>query len=207
MIWRKPPLKFKLYLSDAVWEVPAAKNECFLTFDDGPHPETTPFILEELAQYNFKATFFCLGKQVAAHPRLFDAIIEAGHAVGNHTYSHLNCWSLNNKSAYLEDVAKAQQLINSKLFRPPYGRLFAPEYKALQKDYKIVMWSFMPEDFRIDLPSQKILKRLLENIGKRNNIVLHENDKSKQHLKNILPTYLKALHEQGFQLKTLEHVN
>ncbi|MEZ5024179.1 MAG: polysaccharide deacetylase family protein [Chitinophagales bacterium] len=154
MFWIKPPLFIKPYLHDALWQVKTNEKVIYLTFDDGPHPETTPFILDLLAEYNFTATFFCLGKNVEKNPELFDRMMKEGHAVGNHSYSHLNAWNTDSKD-YLEDVAKAQALIQSNLFRPPYGRLMYPEWKQLKQQYKIVMWSLMPEDFRSDLTSEK----------------------------------------------------
>ncbi|MEZ5008393.1 MAG: polysaccharide deacetylase family protein [Chitinophagales bacterium] len=202
MFWIKPPLFIKPYLHDALWQVKTNEKVIYLTFDDGPHPETTPFILDLLAEYNFTATFFCLGKNVEKNPELFDRMMKEGHAVGNHSYSHLNAWNTDSKD-YLEDVAKAQALIQSNLFRPPYGRLMYPEWKQLKQQYKIVMWSLMPEDFRSDLTSEKILSRLTNNIGKRNIIVLHENDKSLKHIKQILPRYLSLLQSKGYQVKKL----
>jgi peptidoglycan/xylan/chitin deacetylase (PgdA/CDA1 family) len=141
MFWIKPPLFIKPYLHDALWQVKNNEKVIYLTFDDGPHRETTAFILDLLAQYSFTATFFCLGKNVEKHLELCDRMIKEGHAVGNHTYNHLNAWNTNTK-IYLEDVAKAQELIKSKIFRPPYGKLKFSEWRKLKQQYKIVMWSF-----------------------------------------------------------------
>ncbi|MCB0501739.1 MAG: polysaccharide deacetylase family protein [Bacteroidetes bacterium] len=206
MFWIKPPLRIKPYLHDALWQVKSNEKAIYLTFDDGPHPNTTPFILDLLAAHNFTATFFCLGQNVEKYPDLFERMKREGHSVGNHSYSHLNAWSTNT-DVYLEDVAKAQDLIQSRLFRPPYGKLMYPEWKLLKQQYSIVMWSLMPEDFREDISSEIILSRLSRNVGRRNIIVLHENDKSKNHIKQILPRYLSLIQSQEYQVKKLPNAN
>jgi peptidoglycan/xylan/chitin deacetylase (PgdA/CDA1 family) len=206
MFWIKPPLRFKPYLPNALWQMENAEKVIYLTFDDGPHPETTPFILDTLAKYNWTATFFCLGKQVEQHPDLYHQMISNHHAIGNHGYQHLNGWSTK-KSDYAADLQLAKKFISSNLFRPPYGKLSFGQNKMLQKEFKVVMWSLMPEDFRADLSSEIILDRLIENVGARNIVVLHENDKSKTHLLKILPQYLSFLYDHGFSVKKLPYVD
>jgi peptidoglycan/xylan/chitin deacetylase (PgdA/CDA1 family) len=204
MFWIKPPLRFKPYLSNALWQMESSEKVIYLTFDDGPHPNTTPFILEALAKYEFSATFFCLGHQVKKYPALFEAMQSQGHAIGNHGYHHLNGWMTNN-TAYIEDVQLAGKYIDSPLFRPPYGKLTLFQNKTLARNYKIVMWSLMPEDFRTDLNSDIIFDRLIENVGARNIVVLHENEKSAPHLLKILPQYLYFLNENGYSVKKLPY--
>jgi peptidoglycan-N-acetylglucosamine deacetylase len=122
-------------------------NSVYLTFDDGPHPETTPRILALLAKHDARATFFCLGRNAEKYPAVFDSIIEGGHAVGNHSWSHLNGW-VTPTGKYLEDVQRASGVISSKLFRPPYGRITPGQYRQLRKKYEIIMWTRQFADYR-----------------------------------------------------------
>ena len=119
----------------------------YLTFDDGPHPESTPRILELLAKHNALATFFCLGRNVEKHPSLYDSILAAGHAVGNHSYSHPNGWTTSTRR-YVADIDRAAIIISSNLFRPPYGRITPEQYWQLRKNYKIIMWTHQFSDYR-----------------------------------------------------------
>ncbi len=118
------PIIIQKLFPGVIWRIPNSENKVFLTFDDGPDPEGTPRILDILAKYDAKATFFCLGRQVEKYPTLFERILKEGHAVGNHTYSHLNGWTTANEK-YFEDIERANEIIGSKLFRPPYGRIKA----------------------------------------------------------------------------------
>jgi len=204
MFWIKPPLRFKPYLSNALWQMEETEKVIYLTFDDGPHPVTTPFILKALAQYDYTATFFCLGNQVEKHTALFEAMKTGGHAIGNHGYQHLNGW-LTSNTHYIENVQLAQKYLDSNLFRPPYGKLTFFQNKMLSHQFKVVMWGLMPEDFRTDLSSEIVLDRLIENVGARNIVVLHENEKSAPHLLKILPQYLSFLKENGYSVKKLPY--
>ncbi|MEO6868772.1 MAG: polysaccharide deacetylase family protein, partial [Ginsengibacter sp.] len=145
----KPPWLVKKYLNNCTWKIETDENELFLTFDDGPHPEVTPFVLQQLRNYNAKATFFCVGENVQKYFEVYKQIIEEGHAVGNHTYSHLNAWQAGDKK-YLEDVSRACKIIDSELFRPPYGRISRFQVKALHgANYNLntIMWSALSGDF------------------------------------------------------------
>src|SRR4051812_11800885 len=124
MYFVKAPRWLTLLYSNFVWEIPVEKDEkiLYLTFDDGPHPVATPFVLDTLKKYNAKATFFCIGNNVVTYPDVYKRSIEEGHTIGNHTYNHLNGWKVNDKE-YIDDILKAAEVIDSKLFRPPYGRI------------------------------------------------------------------------------------
>src|SRR5215207_3780732 len=128
------------------WEINTAEKNIYLSFDDGPEPTATLFVLEELKKYNAKASFFCIGKNVALYPEIYQRIIDAGHTVGNHTQHHLNGWKTRDEE-YIRDVKQASQTIHSKLFRPPYGRIKRSQAKQLQNDLKIVMWTVLSGDF------------------------------------------------------------
>jgi len=206
MFWVKTPALLGQVFQDAWWKITDHQNSVFLTFDDGPHPETTPFILDTLRNENAKATFFCTGKSVDAHPLLFKRIKDEGHAVGNHSYNHYHSWKTNAK-VFLDDIEKADEIIKSKLFRPPYGKLTRSQWLKLKKQYQVVMWSVMPHDYKADMPSDKVLHRLKEHSCEGDIVVLHENDKSKNHILNILPSYLRFLKEKGLTINRLPNAD
>ncbi len=202
MFWTKPPLILTQLFRQALWKIPTDEKVIYLTFDDGPHAILTPFIIDQLKQYNFSATFFCLGSSIEQHPDLFQQLKANGFGIGNHGYNHLSGWKTSTEK-YLIDIEKANQLMQSNLFRPPYGRLSWNQWKELKDQYKIVMWSVMPEDFREDLTEEAVFIRLKENIQPGNIMVLHENDKSLKHCKQILPRYLSLLKSKGYTVKKL----
>lgn len=126
---------------------PREKQAVYLTFDDGPHPETTPRILELLAKHDAKATFFCLGRNVEKYPAVYDSILAAGHSTGNHSWSHPNGWTTSTR-LYMKDVDRASGVIDSRLFRPPFGRITPGKWGQLRKKYEIIMWTRMFADYR-----------------------------------------------------------
>ena len=206
MFWIKPSAIFGQVFSEAWWRMPEEGQCVYITFDDGPHPESTPYILHQLKEFDMKATFFCLGRSVEEYPSLFEQILAEGHQTGIHSYNHLNGWKVD-KQTYLDDISRAETLINSKLFRPPYGKLSWSQWQALKSKYQIVMWSTMPEDFRSELPTKSIIQRLTSNVRSGDIVVLHENDKSLKHIHNTLPKYLNWLKTNGFTSKKLPHAD
>ena len=161
----KTPGWLKRIYDSYVWSIPVNDKILYLTFDDGPHPEATPFVLKELKQHNALATFFCIGKNVVSYPGIYKQIINEGHSVGNHTYNHLNGWKTSNDD-YLKDIALASHEIDSDLFRPPYGRITSFQAKNLKpamkgKDPKVIMWDVLSGDFDIDCTPQQCLSNVL----------------------------------------------
>lgn len=154
----------------ATFRMPETGKTLYLTFDDGPHPESTPRILEVLSNHNAKAAFFCLGSAVEKHPALYEMIISQGHSVGNHTYTHPNGW-LTGTNKYTTDVKKASSLIGSRLFRPPYGRITPMQYMQLKKDYKIIMWTRQFADYSKKFNPDKVT---LANLRGGDILVLHD---------------------------------
>lgn len=191
-----------IFFPSLIWHRYSKEKILYLTFDDGPHDHLTPFILKELKKYNAKATFFVIGKHVQKFADRFEDIIKDGHEIGNHTYHHKNGWLSTTKN-YTEDIQKCNKLINSKLFRPPYGRINPFQIKRLKKNYRIVMWDVLSWDFKQNLSAKKCFKRVKRKIKNGSIIVFHENDKSLTNVKYCIPKLLKHFTDLGYQFKTI----
>lgn len=204
-----PLLLRKLHAPGAVWEGPeTAEPTVYLTFDDGPHPEVTHFVLEQLDRYDASATFFCIGKNVVENPGLYERLARSRHAVGNHTYDHLD-GSKVSKEAYLADIAQAAAHIDSRLFRPPYGRIRWAQAKALRQHhlpYELVMWSLLSGDFDTDILPQKCLENVVFHAEPRSIIVFHDSLKAAPRLEYALPRALEHCHRQGWKMSVLPMV-
>lgn len=199
-----PPYLLRKFYSQLIWNFSAKKKCVYLTFDDGPIPEITPFVLAQLKQFNAKATFFCIGQNVEKHPELFQRIKSEGHAVANHTFNHLDGWKTKNE-VYLENVKLADKLIESKFFRPPYGRIKKSQIKFLtssiartQTPYKIIMWDVLSYDFDIKTSPQKCLANVTDYAKEGSIIVFHDSLKAKNNLEYSLPKTLKHFSDKGF---------
>jgi len=189
----------KLY-NRYIWDFSPSQKTIYLTFDDGPHPAATSFVLKELAKYNAKATFFCIGKNVAAHPEIYNRIIAENHAVGNHTHNHLNGWRTNIKQ-YVENILEAKPYINSMLFRPPYGKIKSSQVKLLSNLYpgfRIIMWSVLSADFDLTITPDKCLKNVLGNAKSGSIIVFHDSEKAFTNLEYTLPKVLEYFSKKGY---------
>lgn len=197
-----PRLLRKCFSKDLIWNVDTEHKSVFLTFDDGPNPQTTSVILEILDKFQVKATFFCLGKNCDQNPVLFDSIKKSGHAIGNHTYSHLNGWKTHTKD-YLSDIEKSNNIIASPLFRPPYGRIKPSQTSILRKKYFIVMWSILPGDFDMNMSPEKCLQNSLCYTKPGSIIVFHDSLKAIQKVTTVLPEFLKRTLDQGFSFHPL----
>ena len=160
MYFVKTPKIARAFNKKAIWNIPNNDKEVFLTFDDGPTPLITHHTLDILKKHQIKATFFCLGKQVEKHPEIFKKIIDEGHAVGNHSYSHLKGWTTKNEQ-YLEDVRKGEAIIKSNLFRPPYGKIKRSQVNLLNPQTKIILWDVLPGDFSPSNNVEKIISNTL----------------------------------------------
>jgi peptidoglycan/xylan/chitin deacetylase (PgdA/CDA1 family) len=191
------------------WFVKTEQNEIFLTFDDGPNPKETSFVLDLLKNFDAKATFFLVGENIRDHPGIVDKMIDEGHTVGNHTYHHLNGWH-SSTDEYLRNVDKCQQLIQSftetRLFRPPYGRMKRSQFKEIRKDYEIVMWNVLSGDFDRKLNVEKST-RTLKKTKKGGIVVFHDSVRSHQNLKQLLPGFLSYFQERNFTFKCLSTIN
>lgn len=178
----------------------------YLTFDDGPIPEATPFVLDQLAAYNAKATFFCVGENVKKYPKIYQRIIDEGHTVGNHTYNHLNGWFTKSEE-YIANAEKAAALIESRLFRPPYGKLKPKQYRALKEQYKIVMWDVLSMDYDSKISAEKCKQIVLQNSQLGSVIVFHDSVKSIEKLKTVLPQVLTYFNEKNWKMDSLKDLD
>jgi peptidoglycan-N-acetylglucosamine deacetylase len=191
-----PFLVKKLYPS-LTWHFPRKEKKIYFTFDDGPVPEITPWVLDQLAAYQAKATFFCLGKNVEKYPELYRRILAEGHTVGNHTHTHLNGWKCANDD-YYQDIEVAKTTISSSLFRPPYGKLRKSQIRDLRKKYRIVMWDVLSYDFDTSLSPRKCSSYVLKNAKNGSVVVFHDSLKAKQNLTGMLPLLLQKYAAAGF---------
>ncbi|HOP03632.1 MAG TPA: polysaccharide deacetylase family protein [Tenuifilaceae bacterium] len=203
MINLSPPKFFTNMFPGFIWSIPNENNNIYLTFDDGPTETVTPWVLDLLAKHNVKATFFCLGKKVEMHPEIFERIKNEGHAVGNHSYSHLKGWETPT-GQYIQDVDFANDLIGSKLFRPPYGRIKPAQSKLLRERYKIIMWDLLSMDY-----SRNTSRRRCANIVKNGMhsgaiIVFHDSKKAEKNLRYALPRVLEEAKNKGFKFDVIK---
>ena len=188
--------------SSIIWRKATINKEIWLTFDDGPHPEVTPWILSVLKEENVKATFFLLGEKIEEFPYLKTKILNEGHTIGNHSYSHQNGWTCNN-DIYFNDIDKCQKLMpENNLFRPPFGKITIPQLLRLRKIYKIVLWDVLSLDFQQNITPNKVEKNILRNTSNGSIIVLHNNKKSYKNLQPILSRTIQNLKKSGFNFST-----
>ncbi len=183
-----PVILPKLF-SGLLWHVPEKQKKIYFTFDDGPAPGITNWVLDLLKKYNAKATFFCLGKNVQNNRELFEKIMNDGHGVGNHTFNHLKGWRTNNK-AYFKDIDEANMLLNSKYFRPPYGKIKPTQVRVLKKKYKIVLWDVLSRDYDRGLDPQVCIKNVIKHAKPGSIVVFHDSYKAEKNLRAILPRLL-----------------
>jgi len=185
-----------------IWRKENNQNNIWLTFDDGPEPEVTPFILNILNEENVKATFFLIGHQMEKYPDLVKKIIINGHMIANHSYSHKNGWK-SNYATYIDDITKCQNLMpRNKLFRPPYGKIYPWQISSLKKKYKIILWDVLSWDFCLKNNPQQVKETILNNTNSGSIIVLHNNQKSFKNLKPILKETIQTLKQKGFFFST-----
>jgi len=205
---KTPRLLKKLY-PKLLWNVNKSARRIYLTFDDGPIPIVTPFVLNILNQYNAKATFFCIGDNVRKHPDVFEQVKNEGHAIGNHTYNHLKGWKTDD-NRYLENFLKADGLLQTNLFRPPYGRIKRSQIRLLQAAkpvLKIVMWSVLSGDFDITLKPEKCLENVLKSTGGGDIVVFHDSLKAFDRLQYVLPRAMEVWRREGFEFMALNFKN
>ncbi|UPQ80144.1 polysaccharide deacetylase family protein [Flavobacterium azooxidireducens] len=211
LLWIKTNPIIKNIFSNYIWNIPNSEKKVYLTFDDGPTPEITEWVLAQLKKYDFKATFFCIGNNIEKHPELFNQLIMDGHAIGNHTFNHVKGWNTPNKT-YLKEVEKCEGMIQhysinqnlSKLFRPPYGKIKPLQSRKLRKlGYKIIMWDVLSADYKQTITKEKCLENVVKNVESGSIIVFHDSIKAFPNLEYVLPKTLQFLSENGYQCEII----
>ena len=205
MYLHKTPMWVGKLFPDILWHINTEAKEIYLTFDDGPIPEVTHWVLEQLEQYNAQATFFMVGDNITKYQELFTEVINRQHTVGNHTFNHLNGWHTNDQT-YVENISKAEELLNNnsaKLFRPPHGKLKWSQYLNIKKSFKIVMWDVLSGDFDTTLSKEKCLQSSISATVPGSVIVFHDSAKTVAQLEYVLPRYLEHFTALDFKFKAL----
>ncbi len=202
MFIERPPILYRMLFSEALWRIPQKEKMVFLTFDDGPIPQVTPWVLDVLKQYNVPATFFCTGDNVARNPQLFDSLRAAGHQVGNHTMSHVKGLNMNTPD-YLRNIEKADDLIKSPLFRPPHGFIRPSQFAAIKEKYTTVMWDVVTRDYSNQLNGEQVLDNVRKYTRNGSIIVFHDSLKSEKNLRYALPRAIEWLLENGYRFGKL----
>ena len=192
-----------IYPKSLLWRVNTSRREVFLTFDDGPVPEITPLVLEILKKYNVKATFFCVGENVQKYPDVYNLLLNAGHAIGNHTFHHVKAWKTDYHS-YLSEVEQCNQLVKSKLFRPPHGQINRKIARKLNENFKVVMWSALTGDYDNKLSGEQCLNNAVKYTSPGSIIVFHDSLKARERMEYALPLYIEYCLKQGYSFGILE---
>ena len=199
----KTPWIVQKVFSDYTWCYSSEEKTIYLTFDDGPTPEVTDFVLDELKKFNAKATFFCVGENVKRHHQLYERILEEGHAVGNHTFNHLNGFHTKNKQ-YFENIEHAAAHIHSNLFRPPYGKIKKSQGRKLLKDgYQIIMWSVLSGDFDTFVSPEKCYLNVVRHASEGSIVVMHDSKKAKEKIYGSLPKILNYFSKRGYRFNRI----
>lgn len=191
-IWRTP-----------IWRMDSNQKAIYLTFDDGPNPDITPQVLDILDEFGVKANFFCVGENVQKYRDVFEETKRRGHKVGNHTFNHLKGFKTSAEE-YVENVEKANELIESKLFRPPHGRITLRQVNALKKDYKIIMWDFITYDFDARVSPETILNEVKKRSRNGSIVVFHDSTKVAKNMLAVLPKAIQFWQDEGYELKFIE---
>jgi peptidoglycan/xylan/chitin deacetylase (PgdA/CDA1 family) len=198
----KTPKFIQELFPNFTWRIPSQEKVLYLTFDDGPIPEVTPWVLEQLAAYNAKATFFCVGENIQQHPKVFQQVVDAGHAIGSHTFNHMNGWITDNLP-YFHNVRHAANLTKTVLFRPPYGKLRRRQTQFLLRHYRIVMWDILSGDFDPSISKEQCLNNVTRHAEPGSIVVFHDSLKAKDKLQYALPRALAYFAEQGYRFEAL----
>lgn len=188
-----------------IWNRYGSEQELFLTFDDGPVPEVTPWILDQLDHYNAKASFFCVGQNIEKNQAIFEDLVYANHCIGNHSFNHLSGWTTGNIN-YINNVHKGAAISNSNLFRPPYGRIRPSQFKLLKHYYTIIMWDVLSGDFDPSISPAQCYDNVIRNSIPGSIIVFHDSIKSKAKVMEVLPRVLKYYSERGYQFNSLKSI-
>lgn len=221
--WIKTHFLIKKIFSGFVWDLPNKEKKVYLTFDDGPTPKITDWTLNQLKEFDAKATFFCIGENIQKHPEIFNKVIDEGHSIGNHTFNHLNGWKTSTED-YIENFKQCEAeiikqlqiltqqsnpetlglILKSKMFRPPYGKIKSDQSRILKKiGYKIIMWDVLSADFDTSVSPEKCLENVMKNIRSGSIIIFHDSLKASKNLEYALPKALAFLKENGYKCEAI----
>lgn len=200
MFIERPPFFYRMYFSEALWRMPQREKCVYLTFDDGPIPQVTPWVLDTLAHFGVSATFFCTGDNVARNPGLFDTLRAAGHNVGNHTMSHVQGIKMNTQD-YLRNIEKAHDLIQTNLFRPPHGFMRPAQFAAIKERYTTVMWDVVTRDYSNKLTGEDVFHNVRRYTRNGSIIVFHDSIKAEKNMKYALPRAIDWLLENEYRIE------
>ncbi len=200
MFIEQPPWLYRIFFPGAIWRINKAEQSVYLTFDDGPIPEITPWVLDLLDKYNIKATFFCVGDNVRKYPEIYQMVKDRGHLVGNHTHNHKQGIRTYTKR-YIENVELANQYIDSELFRPPHGHIRPMQFFRLRKRYKIIMWDVVTRDYSWRMTADEVFNAVKKYTRKGSIIVFHDSIKAGDRMKESLPRSIEWLLSQGYTFK------
>ena len=199
----QPPLLYRLLFPEAIWRVKKRKRKVgYITFDDGPIPEVTPWVLDTLDRYGVKATFFFVGDNVRKHPHLYEEVKRRGHSYGNHTMHHLQGFKTT-RLRYMRDITEADGLIDSTLFRPPHGLMRWSQAKAIKNHYNIVMYDLVTRDYSIKMTPQEVFRNVTRYARNGSIIVFHDSLKAERNMKEVLPRAIEWLQNEGYELLPL----
>lgn len=202
MSFVKPPFFLRWIYPQATWHRSRKEKIVYLTFDDGPIPNITPWILDILAEYNAKATFFCVGENIVKHPEIFERIKSEGHQVGNHTFNHIKGWD-HDDDVYFENIQRCQELTQTNLLRPPYLRATRKQLRQLKKNFEIVYFDVLSYDFDTRISPEKCYRNVVDNVRNGSIVVFHDNVKAIPRLEHTLPLVLEKLSREGYSFSQL----
>jgi peptidoglycan/xylan/chitin deacetylase (PgdA/CDA1 family) len=202
MLIEQTPEWFRVFFPGVTWRLPQKKKTVYLTFDDGPVPEVTPFVLDILEKYGIKGTFFCVGDNIRKYPEVFEQIVKAGHEVGNHTFNHLQGFKHSTRY-YAENVERADEYVKSSLFRPPHGQLRLLQLLKLRKKYKIVLWDVITRDYNKLLSGEFVLNIVKKYTRNGSIIVFHDSLRAEKNIKYALPKAIEFLIQEGYKFEVL----
>lgn len=204
MFIEQPPQFIRYLYPSAIWRMDKDERAVYLTFDDGPIPRVTPWVLDILDRYGIKATFFMVGDNIRKHPDEFRMVVERGHRIGNHTFNHIRGLSYDINS-YMENTDKASEvMMNTNLFRPPHGYMSPKQYVELKKRYKIIMWDLVTRDYNRKFNGEQILQKVKKYVRNGSIITFHDSLKSEENIRYALPKAIEWLMEQGYEFKVFD---